>query len=471
MSQGHMERLTSFDTSFLTNERANGHMAIGAVLVCEGSCPSLEDFTAHIRSRLHLLPRLRQRLCFPPLGLGTPFWVDHPEFDLALHVRRASLPAPGTDAEFRGLAGEVLAPPLRRSRPLWELWLVDGFEEDRFGVVYKTHHAMADGISAVDIGTLLFDTEPRQVPAREAPPWSPHSQPTHGRLLAEAARGIWGTLRRMLRWFGRAVRDPRRAAKRAGDGAAGLREVGWALTKPAPAVPFNVEIGPRRAFCWTSSDLAGFKQIKNALGGTVNDVSLAVSAGALRRWLGDRGVDTEGLELRALVPVSIRAEDEHGELGNRLTAMRGPLPVQIADPVERLRAVAAAMDDLKASKQPLGAQAMWGLGDWFRDFAPPILLRPAAAINFSTRLFNLLVTNFPGPQIPLYVLGRELTGVYPVGFLARRHALALAIISYNGAINFGLIADPDSIDDLEQIAGCIDAEVEELLAAVAAPAG
>ncbi len=471
MPQRHMDRLTSFDTSFLTNEKANGHMAIGAVLVCDGPAPSLEDFTAHVRSRLHLLPRLRQRLSFPPLGLGTPFWVDHPDFDIALHVRRVGLPAPGTVAQFRELAGEVLAPPLDRSRPLWELWLVDGFEEERFGIVYKTHHALADGISAVDIGTLLFDVEPRWEPSGEVVPWDPRNPPGHARLLAAAVRGIWGTLRRGLRWLRRAARDPGRAGRRAADGAAGLREVGWALTKPAPSVPFNVPIGPRRAFSWAAAGLDDFKRIKNTFGGTVNDVSLSVSAGALRRWLGDRGVDTDGLELRALVPVSIRAEDEHGQLGNRLTAMRGPLPVNVGDPVARLRAVAAAMDDLKASKQPLGAQAMWGLSDWFRDFAPPVLLTPAASVNFSTRLFNLLVTNFPGPQVPLYVLGRELTGVYPVGFLAQRHALALAIISYNGAINFGLIADPDSIEDLDRIAAYVDAEVDELLAAVAEHAG
>ncbi|MGB7684912.1 MAG: wax ester/triacylglycerol synthase family O-acyltransferase [Solirubrobacterales bacterium] len=466
-----MDRLTSFDTSFLTNEKANGHMAIGAVLVCDGPAPSLEEFTTHVRSRLHLLPRLRQRLSFPPLGLGTPFWVDDPEFDLRQHVRQVGLPAPGSVAQFRELAASVLAPPLDRCRPLWELCLVDGFEEERFGIVYKTHHAMADGISAVDIGTLLFDVEPDAEPVREVAGWDPHALPTNAHLAAAAGRGIWATLRRALHWLRRALRDPPRAARRAADSAAGLREVGWALTKPAPSVPFNVEIGPNRAFSWASAGLEDFKRIKNTFGGTVNDVSLAVSAGALRRWLEDRGVATDGLELRALVPVSIRAEDEHGQLGNRLTAMRGPLPVQIADPVARLRAVATAMDDLKASKQPMGAQAMWALGDWIRDFAPPILLTPAATVNFSTRLFNLLVTNFPGPQIPLYVLGRELTGVYPVGFLAQRHALALAIISYNGAINFGLIADPDSVDDLDRIAAHIDAEVAELLAAVGQPAG
>ena len=218
----------------------------------------------------------------------------------------------------------------------------------------------------------------------------------------------------------------------------------WNLARPAPEVPFNTEIGAARSFCWANFDLADFKRIKNALGGTVNDVTLAVAAGALRRWLRDRDVSVDGLELQALVPVSVRTENEHGELGNKLTAMRGPLPVGVADPVERLHSVSAAMDALKASKQPLGAEAIWGLNDWFRDFAPPLLLGPTAAINFSTRLFNLLVTNFPGPQVPFYVLGRELTAVYPIGFLAKNHALAIAILSYNGQVGFGLLADPDA---------------------------
>jgi WS/DGAT/MGAT family acyltransferase len=241
--------------------------------------------------------------------------------------------------------------------------------------------------------------------------------------------------------------------------------VTWNLARPAPKVPFNTEIGPRRSMCWSSFELPDFKQVKNALGGTVNDVTLAVVAGALRRWLLERDVAVEGMELKALVPVSIRTENEHGELGNKLTAMRGPLPVGIADPVERLRAVSTAMDALKVSKQPLGAEAIWGLNDWFRDFAPPVLLAPTAAINFSTRLFNLLVTNFPGPQVPFYVLGRELTEVYPIGFLARRHALAIAILSYNGQVSFGLLADPESMPDAERIAEHLDAAVEELRAA------
>jgi diacylglycerol O-acyltransferase / wax synthase len=465
MAQRHMDRLTSFDTSFLANEKANGHMAIGALLMCEGGAPSEDDFLAHIRSRVHLLPRLRQRLLYPPLGLGTPFWVDCPDFDIHRHLRRIALPAPGTEAQFQELVGELLAPALDRSKPLWELILVEGFEDERFAIVYKTHHAMADGISAVDIGMLLFDVEPRSEPARDEAPWSPAKAPSRRALLRRAVTGVAETVARLGRWLQRAVHQPRRARKRAADGLAGLWEVTWNLARPAPKVPFNTEIGAARSFCWANFDLAELKRVKNALGGTVNDVTLTVVAGALRRWLLERDVSVDGLELKALVPVSIRTENEHGELGNKLTAMRGPLPVGVGDPVERLHSVSASMDALKASKQPLGAEAIWGLNDWFRDFAPPLLLSPTAAINFSTRLFNLLVTNFPGPQVPFYVLGRELTAVYPIGFLAKNHALAIAILSYNGKVGFGLLADPEALPDAKRIAAHLVPSLEELLAA------
>ena len=288
---------------------------------------------------------------------------------------------------------------------------------------------------------LLFDVEPKVEPVREEEPWNPPTPPLEGRPGGSGVFAGWRS--RWLGWragWGASASSGARE-ERAADGLAGLWEVTWALTKPAPKVPFNVEIGPDRSFCWAHCSLDDFKRIKNALGGTVNDVSLAVAAGALRRWLQDRGVDTDGLELQALVPVSVRAENEHGELGNRLTAMRGPLPVGIADPVERLRFVTAAMDGLKASKQPLGAEAIWGLNDWFRDFAPPLLLAPTAAINFSTRLFNLLVTNFPGPQVPFYVLGRELTGSTRSASSPSATRWRSRSSATTGAINFGLLAD------------------------------
>lgn len=465
MPQRHMDRLTSFDTSFLANEKANAHMAIGAVLMFEGAPPAEDEFLAQIRGRVHQLPRLRQRLLYPPLGLGTPFWVDHPQFDVHRHVSRVALPAPGEERQFQRLVGELLAPPLDRRKPLWELILVEGFAEDRFAVVYKTHHAMADGISAVDIGMLLFDVDPQAQPAGEEEAWAPNRTPGRAALAWRAGAGMLGTAARLWRWLRRALRQPARARRRAADGLAGLWEVTWNLARPAPKVPFNTGPGPDRGFCWANFDLAEFKRIKNAVGGTVNDVSLAVTAGAVRRWLLEREVEVDGIELKALVPVSIRTENEHGELGNKLTAMRGPLPVGVADPIERLRTVSTAMDALKASKQPLGAEAIWGLNDWFRDFAPPVLLAPTAAINFSTRLFNLLVTNFPGPQFPIYALGRELVQIYPVGFLARRHALAIAILSYNGQVGFGILSDPETLPDAERLSGHLEAALEELRSA------
>ena len=463
MAQRHMDRLSSFDTSFLANEKDNAHMAIGAVLVFDGEPPTQAEFLAQIRSRLHQLPRLRQRLLRPPLGLGTPFWVDDETFDVRRHVDRVTLPSPGTDAEMRALAGELLAPPLDRRKPLWELTLVDGFAEDRFAIVYKTHHAMADGISAVDIGMLLFDVAPDAPEPGPEEPWRPERTPSHTGLGVRAATGMLATLRRLARWLTRAAKDPGDASRRAGEGLAGLWEVTFNLLRAAPRVPINPRgVGPRRDFAWATFDLPEFKRIKNALGGTVNDVSLAVATGALRAWFAESGEKTDGLELKALVPVSIRTVDEHGELGNKLTAMRGPLPVGIADPAERLAVISTAMDGLKASKQPLGAEAIWGLNDWFRDFAPPVLLGPTAAINFSTRLFNLLVTNFPGPQIPFYALGHELTAIHPVGFLARRHGLAIAILSYNGRVSFGLLADPDSAPGAERLAAHLSTAVAEL---------
>jgi diacylglycerol O-acyltransferase / wax synthase len=220
-----------------------------------------------------------------------------------------------------------------------------------------------------------------------------------------------------------------------------------------------VEIGPHRRVHWVRSRLDDFKAIKNELGGTVNDVVIAVVSGTLRRWLRSRGVRAEGLEPRALVPVSIRTEEQQGELGNRIAAMRGPLPVYIEDPVERLRIVSAAMRGLKESKQALGAEVLAGL----QGFAPPTLLAQASRLNFSTRLFNLIVTNVPGPQFPLYMLGRELREIVPVAFLPEDHALAVAIMSYNGGVDFGLLGDYDALPDIEEFGEFIEQSLDELL--------
>jgi diacylglycerol O-acyltransferase / wax synthase len=436
-----MERLSSIDASFLTNETSSAHMHVGAILIFEGPPPKYKDFLNHVRSRLHLVPRFRQKLAFPPIETGRPFWVDDPHFHLAYHVRHSALPAPGSEEQLRNIAGRLFSQALDRSKPLWELWLVQGLDKNRFAIVTKTHHALVDGISGVDIATVLFDVKPVPEPIEPDRDWVPHPPPSSAELAARGAVELSEAPFKLARRVVRAASNPMRTTRRVVEAGEALGEVAWNFTNPAPEVPLNAEIGSHRRFAWSRAELADFKRIKDTFGGTVNDVVLTVVSGALRAWLRSRGIKTEGLELRALVPVSIRAEDEHGHLGNRIAAMRGPLPVYIEDPVKRLEAVKSAMGSLKESKQALGAEVI----SRFNDFAPPTLLAQASRINFSTRLFNLIVTNVPGPQIPLYVLGRELQDVFPVAFLPENHALAIAIMSYNGGIDFGLLGDYDTL--------------------------
>ena len=435
-------------------------MHVGALVTFEGPPPSREDFVDHIESRLGLVPRYRQKLAFPRFEMGRPFWVDDPRFNIDYHVRHTALPAPGSIEQLRGLVGRVFSQRLDRSKPLWELWLIQGLESGGFALVSKTHHALVDGVSGVDISTVLFDLGPvpQEVPAADGD-WTPAPEPSEAELVAE---GVKGLLRRPAALAGQAVgalSSPGRSLAQVREAAEAVGEIAWAGLNPAPEVPLNQKIGPHRRVWWVRSELDELKSIKNALGGTVNDVVLAVVAGALGRWLRQRGVRTEGLELRALVPVSIRTEDEHGALGNRIAAMRGPLPIYADDPVERLDIVRRAMEGLKESKQALGAEVIAGL----QDFAPPTLLAQASRVNFSTRLFNLIVTNVPGPQFPLYLLGREMQEIVPVAFLPENHALAIAMMSYNGKLDFGLLADYDALPDVEAVGRHLEASVAELL--------
>lgn len=464
MPQSHMDRLTSVDASFLANESATSHMHIGGLTIFEGPPPSYDDLLAHVESRLHLVPRYRQKLATPPVETGRPFWVDDPQFNLGYHVRHSALPAPGDERQLRQMAARVFSQQLDRTKPLWELWLVEGLKKKRFALLSKTHHALVDGISGVDIATVLFDVKPVPEPTDEPREWIPRPEPTTAGL---AARGVEGVVRAPLGLARRAARVASSPSATLGSvqrAAEGLGEVAWEFANPAPEVPLNVPIGPHRRYVWVRGDLAELKRIKSALGGTVNDVVLTAVAGALRRWLHARGMRTEGLELRALVPVSIRADDQRGQLGNQIAAVRGPLPVYVEDPVARLRTVREAMDGVKSSKKALGAEMITR----FNDFAPPTLLAQASRINFSTRLFNLIVTNVPGPQFPLYVLGRELLDIFPVAFLPENHALAIAIMSYNGKIDFGLLGDYDSMEDASLVADGIETEIKQLLEAAKA---
>src|SRR3954467_12587157 len=457
----HLDRLTAIDASFLSNESSVSHMHVGAILIFEGPPPRYVDLVEHVRSRLHLVPRFRQKLVVPPLEAGRPLWADDVNFNLTYHIRHTALPDPGGEEELKKRAGRVFPQQLARLKPLWELWLVQNLERDRFAILTKTHHAMVDGVSGVDIGTVLFDVEREAEPLALEDDWVPQPEPGTTELVA---RGLADAVAAPVKLAERAVevvRNPETTARKAVEALEGVGEIVTAFADPAPDVPLNEEIGPHRRSVGARSGLATFKRIKDALGGTVNDVVLAVVTGALRDWLNGRGIRTEGLELRALVPVSIRAEDEHGNLGNRIAVMRGPLPVYVQDPVRRLRVVSEQMEGLKRSKQALGAEVI----SRFNDFAPPTLLAQASRINFSTRLFNLIVTNVPGPQIPLYVLGRELEDLFPVAFLPEDHALAIAIMSYNGRVGFGLLADYDGMTDVEVVSGGLNEALAELEAA------
>jgi WS/DGAT/MGAT family acyltransferase len=434
-------------------------MHIGGVTVMEGPPPTMEEFLEEIRRRLHLVPRYRQKLAYTALDSGRPVWVDDPSFNLEYHIRDTALPAPGGWEQLQDLTARIFSQQLDRSKPLWEMWLIEGLEDNRFALITKTHHSLIDGIAGVDLATVLFDLSPDPPPiTHSGRPWRPQPEPGTVHLLAA---GLLGALR-----AGVAIADgaidalthPERALARAREAAEGVGEIIWAGLNPAPETPLNVPIGPHRRFVGITSRLEDFKTVKNAFGGTVNDVILAVVAGALRTFLISRGRRTAGVEMRALVPVSVRTDADEGG-GNRIVVMRGPLPVYIADPLNRLRFVSQAMDGLKESKQALGAEMISGV----QNFAPPTVLAQASRLNFSTRLFNLIVTNIPGPQFPLYVLGREMLHAIPVAFLPENHALAIAIMSYNGQMNFGLLGDFDALADINAIGENIGKELEKLV--------
>jgi diacylglycerol O-acyltransferase / wax synthase len=464
LPQQHLDRLTSIDASFLHQEGRASHMHIGGVLIFEGPPPDFDEFLDHVRSRLHLVPRYRQKLATPPLETGRPLWVDDPDFNIEYHVRHTALPAPGTEEQLFLLASRIASQQLDRSKPLWENWLVEGLDGDRFALISKTHHALVDGISGVDLASVLFDLEREPSPPEEGAelePWRPEPEPSPAELVLAGARGVLTTTASLLTRSIAAATRPTTSLHLARDVLEGLGELVWAGLNPAPETPLNVTIGPHRRYAVVRQQLADYKEIKDALGGTVNDVVLTVVSGALAQWLRSRGVRTEGLEMRALVPVSVRTKDQRGHLGNQLTVMRGPLPVYIDDPVSRLRFIRAAMDGLKESKQAVGAATLAAVN----NLAPPTILAQASRLNFSTRLFNLLVTNIPGPQVPLYVLGRRLEDLFPVAFLPEDHALAVAIMSYNGGLDYGLLGDYDAMPDLEVVADGIEASLAELLAA------
>jgi diacylglycerol O-acyltransferase len=454
------DRLTALDSTFLhLEDHSSAHMHVAMVMVFEGTAPTLDELVEHILSRLHLVPRYRQRLAHVPLDQGRPVWADDPHFNPYYHIRHTALPRPADDAALKQLAGRLFSQRLDRSKPLWEMWLVQNMSGGRFALIAKTHHALVDGISGVDITTVLFDTAREPAPTAPPAPWSAKPLPGSAKLLGEALVERSTVPAEMLRGGRALLRAPRKAVSQVKDGLTSIGATTLAGIKaPAPPSPLNVEIGPHRRYTYVDADLNTFKAIKDSLGGTLNDVVLASVSLALGRYLRAKGEDTDGLILRAMVPVSVRSKAQRGALGNQVAAMWAPLPVGVENAAESLSKITASMDDLKKSGQAVGAQVLTNLA----GFAPPTILSQAARLQARQQFFNLVVTNVPGPQFPLYLLGRRLEVLYPVVPLAQRQALGIAVMSYDGHLGFGLLGDYDALPELDAIALDLQWAIAEL---------
>jgi WS/DGAT/MGAT family acyltransferase len=453
------DRLTGLDSQFLHLEDESTHMHVAGVMLFDDDPPEYDEFVDMIESRLHLVPRYRQKLAFVPFAQGRPRWVDDPHLNLRYHVRSTALPSPGSEEQLRALAGRVFSQQLDRDKPLWEIWLVEGLEGGRFAILSKTHHALVDGISGVDIFTVLFDSKPEPtVPPDPGKRWLPRPMPSSTQLLAEALIERMTVPGEIVRGVRAIFRGPRQILEGVRDALVGVGALAFTGLSPAPTTPYNDTIGSHRRYTWVRMSLQDVKAIKNSLGGTVNDVMLAVVTRALQRHMRRRGIDTAGIVLKAMIPVSVRAEEERGALGNQVAAMMAPLPVGCEDPLVCYQQIGSHMSELKESGQAVGAQVLTDL----TGFAPPTIMSQAARLFSRQRFFNLVVTNVPGPQFPLYMLGREMRDVFPVVPLAANQGVGIAIMSYNGRLNFGLLGDWDLLHDIDDLANDLRASLGEL---------
>jgi diacylglycerol O-acyltransferase len=466
----HYERLTALDASFLEIEDAATHMHVAAALLFEPgplATPDggldIERIRAHVESCLQHIPRYRQRLEYIPYEQH-PVWVDDARFNLFYHVRHTSLPRPGSERQLKRLYGRILSQKLDATKPMWEIWVVEGVEGGRFAVIAKVHHCMVDGIAGVDLLTVLLSPSPDETVGTVAA-WTPRPAPTSRELVAGE---LWRRAAMPLgvaRAATRAIVAPRHALTSAYDTAVGLASVVGETSTSASETPLNpVHIGPHRRFDWTRMDLEAVKEVKARFGGTVNDVVLATVAGALRRFLPTLGVDVASLDFRAFVPVSVRPQAERGRLGNKVAQMIARLPVDEASPRRRLERVSAVMTELKQSHQIEASEVIEELGDW----AGGGLLTQIIRLGTQRRLFNVVVTNVPGPPVALYLLGARLVAPFPAVPLYSNQALGIALFSYDGGLFWGVNADWDAVPALHELVAALDAELADLVAAASA---
>ncbi|MGH9213497.1 MAG: WS/DGAT/MGAT family O-acyltransferase [Acidimicrobiales bacterium] len=461
--------MSPLDASFLhleDSDRTVG-MHIGSTAIFEGPAPDEATFARTVGARLPLVPRYRQRVEAVPLGIGRPVWVDDANFSLDYHVRRTALPAPGGDRELRRLVARLMSQRLDRTKPLWEMWVVEGLADGHWAMVSKVHHCMVDGVSGVELLAVLMDLSP-DPPLVDPQPWVAEPAPTRVGLALRTVGELTTSQYEQLRVVTSMVRRPRRLLTPASEVAAGLRSLAG-LARPAGSA-LSGTIGPHREVAWAEAGLARIKQIRTALGGTVNDVVLAAITGGFRALLLHRGEAVAGRAVRTLVPVSVRATRDDGAAAhdgtfdNKVSAMFAELPVSVEDPTEVLTVIHRQLGDLKQSKQAVAGEALTSLS----GFAPPILLglgtRVAARVLTRTGNVHTVTTNVPGPQLPLYSCGRLMTKAYPYVPIAAPMRIGVAIFSYNGTVTFGITGDRDVSADIAVLADGITATVQELAA-------
>jgi diacylglycerol O-acyltransferase / wax synthase len=457
-----MQRLGPQDASFLYLETPTVHQHVGGLAILDPSTRpngvlGFEDLVALIASRLHLAHRFRQKVVFPPLASARPVWVDDQNFDLDFHMRRAALPSPGGRRELVDYVQRVISRPLDRSKPLWELYLIEGMEDGMTAILTKVHHAMVDGMAAIDLASAIYEFSP--IPQILTPePWHPEPEPSRMQLLTDALREqVTHPARGVMDLAQRTVRTPTMVMRQVGEIVGGLRDVvGGGML--APQSPLNRKPGANRRFAMMEAPVRDFKEIKDALGGTVNDVVLTTVAGGMHRLFRYRREPTRDRSLRAMVPVSVRTEDQSSAMGNRVSSIFVDLPIGPMREKKRLSLIREATKHLKESNYAVGAEFLMNIGTW----APPTIHAMAARLATRSRFINLVVSNVPGPQIPMYIAGAKLVVQYPIMPIAESMGLSIACTSLAGTMGFGLTADWDTLPDIEFLAHAMEEALADL---------
>jgi WS/DGAT/MGAT family acyltransferase len=455
------ERLSALDATFLYVESPVAHMHVGSFAIFEDKGLRDEEIDRHIESRLKYVPRFRKKLRWVPFGLDWPVWVDDPHFDVRFHIRHTGLPKPGGEREALRLMSRIMSTPLDRQRPLWEMWVFD-MPDNKKALIQKTHHCLIDGVSGVDLGTVLLDLSPDVPASTDVEPWTPEPLPGKGQLLRDSLRERFTVPSGVVRTLRESMQRPRELATRAGDVAKGVLAFSKSSFDWAPKTSLSTPIGAQRRFEVVRADLQLLKSVKNEFRCTVNDVVLATVAGGVGRLLRARGENPDGLVLKAMVPVSVRDPSQRMTYGNKVSMMTADLPVGERDPRKRVEFVRERMAGLKESKQAVGADFWVKLS----EYALPTVLSLAGRAAALQRMINIVVTNVPGPQFPLYMCGGRMLEAFPCVPIMGTVSIGIAVLSYCGKLYFGLLGDWDVVPDLRVLADGIEESLAEVAGAL-----